>query len=250
MYKSIAPNDIAKQISAATNCKVPHFFIYAKDKTLDQVEPRGKSPVDRLVDIIPKYRFRFNAKVGGKFDYHMLMDNPNLIKTPHVEFIIQQYDEKISNLTRIYLHDEPDEKLPYQFQVLREEMLALATNEKYVVDAIILGIFFIRKSSHKGIFWDAFGDIVLENLKKNLSKQCAQMTLCSRCYSRFEPTDQYAKCPVCGTKHQNVRTGACIDCGEEFLVDSRNMTKIRCAICQREVDRRNTLKRVARFRGV
>ena len=236
-------------MSAATNCKVPHFFIYAKDKTLDQVEPRGLSPVDRLLDIIPKYRFRFNAKLGGKFDYRMLMDNPNLIHTPHVDYLIKYYDEKIHNFKRVCLSEYEVDKSTYQFQMLREEMFSLASNYKYVVDAIIFGIFHLRKSSHKSIFWDTFGGVVLENLKNNLSKQCSQMTLCSRCYSRFEPNDTYAKCPVCGTKNAGVRKSNCIDCGEEFSVDSRNTTKIRCSRCQKEVDLENNRIRVARHRG-
>ena len=236
-------------MSAATNCKVPHFFVYAKDKTLDQVEPRGLSPVDRLLDIIPKYRFRFNAKLGGKFDYRMLMDNGNLIHTPHVDYLIKYYDEKIHNFKRVCLSEYEVDKSTYQFQMLREEMFSLASNYKYVVDAIIFGIFHLRKSSHKSIFWDTFGGVILENLKSNLSKQCAQMTLCSRCYSRFEPNDQYAKCPVCGTKNAGVRKSNCIDCGEEFSVDSRNTTKIRCSRCQKEVDLENNRIRVARHRG-
>lgn len=250
LYKSIAPKDIAKRISAATNCKVPHFFIYAKDKDPEQVERRGKSPIDRLLDIIPKYRFRFNAKLGGKFDYRMLMSNPNLIHTPHVDELLAEYAIYVSKINSNVFDCEDDDRAPYQFQLLREHMFAMATNDLYVVDALIFGLFHLKKSHRKNMFWGAFGSIVLENLQRNLDLHVGDSVLCSRCCSRFTPSTYYLKCPVCGTKSGNVRVAPCIDCGEEFSVDARNTTKVRCSRCQKEKDRENGLKRTHKYRGL
>ena len=48
LYKPKRPNNINKTISKYTTSKVPHFFIYAKDKTRKQVEKRNNSIVNRL----------------------------------------------------------------------------------------------------------------------------------------------------------------------------------------------------------
>ena len=250
LYKSIAPKDVSKRISAATNSKVPHFFIYAKDKTVDQVERRGKSPIDRLLDIIPKYRFKFNAKLGGKFDYRMLMSNPDLIHTTHVDELIREYNIRVSKMDPNLFDCEEDDRAPYQFQLLREHMFLMATNDQYVVDALVFGLFHLKKTRHKNLFWGAFGEMVLENLQRNLELYANDSVLCSRCYCRFVPSTFDPKCPVCGTRSGNVRVAPCIDCGEEFSVDARNTTKVRCSRCQKEKDRENGLKRTRKYRGV
>jgi len=126
----------------------------------------------------------------------------------------------------------------------------MATNNKYVVDAIIYGIFYLRKSKHKKAFWGAFGDIVLENLKLNLSKQLDDMILCRRCFTRFVPTDEKRLCPHCGAKNIDIKYEKCADCGEEFAVDIRNANKTRCNRCQNHIEKENTRARVAKFRNM
>ena len=247
LYKSIPPKDIAKQLSAATNQLLPHFFIYAKDKNKSQVNPPNNSPVNRLKKIIPHFKFNFRRNKFGKFDFHMLMNNPTLLHTNHVDELIREYNRLASNIKASDNETDDNTYFP-QYLNLRNKLFEMATNNKYVVDAIIFGIFNLRKSKHKKAFWGAFGDIVLENLKLNLSKQCDDMILCRRCYTRFIPEDDRMCCPHCGSKHRDIKPVICVDCGEEFMVDIRNTNKIRCNRCQNYAERDNTRARVAKFR--
>jgi hypothetical protein len=41
-------------------------------------------------------------------------------------------------------------------------------------------------------------------------------------------------CKGCQESSSDMKTRWCIDCGKEFIVDIRNMTKCRCDECQHE----------------
>jgi hypothetical protein len=70
------------------------------------------------------------------------------------------------------------------------------------------------------------------------------------CCGRLFRKNRYRKyCHECA-QYQQVgdKLISCVDCGKEFSVDSRNMTKCRCDVCQQNADRENTRKRVQRYR--
>ena len=58
---------------------------------------------------------------------------------------------------------------------------------------------------------------------------------CEACGRLFRNNRYRKYCHEC-SKYQPIgdKTLECIDCGKEFTVDSRNMTKCRCDECQRE----------------
>ena len=68
-------NEIIKQY---TQYKVPHFFVYAKDKREEQVEPYNKCVVNLLDTIIENKRFSFKLSEFGKIDYKLMTKNPNI----------------------------------------------------------------------------------------------------------------------------------------------------------------------------
>ena len=66
---------------------------------------------------------------------------------------------------------------------------------------------------------------------------------CKRCGKLFKmhksaPGRQY--CKECGQNEEISRFKIlqCVDCGEDFVVDTRNMNKCRCDVCQHEEDKR------------
>ena len=59
LYKPERPKEIKKLISKYTKRKLPHFFIYAKDKKRHQVESINNSTVNKLLKIIPNPRVSF-----------------------------------------------------------------------------------------------------------------------------------------------------------------------------------------------
>jgi arsenate reductase-like glutaredoxin family protein len=73
LYKPIRPKNIDKIIKAHTKNKVPYFFIYAKDKTKEQVSKKNNSLVNRLEHFVPNQRLIFKSDQSEKFDYRNLM---------------------------------------------------------------------------------------------------------------------------------------------------------------------------------
>lgn len=95
----------------------------------------------------------------------------------------------------------------------------------------------------KKAFWTLFGDIVYQNICKNIDDSFVQ---CERCHKRFyrKRKDQIY-CDKCtGYQKKGVKTLICCDCGKEFEICGVVKNKKRCDICQNKRDKENNLKRV------
>ncbi|MED4623974.1 hypothetical protein [Bacillus velezensis] len=75
LYKPTRPEHVSQRINGflkgTYNRKVPHFFIYAKDKKRKNVRSRNDSVVNRLGEKIPNNRVNFK-RLAGEFDYTKL----------------------------------------------------------------------------------------------------------------------------------------------------------------------------------
>lgn len=72
---------------------------------------------------------------------------------------------------------------------------------------------------------------------------------CSKCGKLIKQSKKFGDlCKGCQESTTNMRTKWCIDCGKEFQIDSRNMTKCRCEQCQHVVDKEKTRQRVQKYR--
>ena len=245
LYKPIRPDWVNDIIRKYTTAKVPHFFQYAKGKTDEQVESRTQCTVDRIKPLYPRKKLNFNFKINniGKFDYKVLMHDPDIA-----------FNEEIANcfkdiVSKLNFNNVADEKL-YNYcsvyEVARQDILSLGENPLDIIDIIILDIFARRKTVSKKAFWTLFGDMVYINICNNLGDNCVPCKRCKRRFYRTRVTQVY--CPKCkGYQKIGTKTLSCCDCGAEFIVDARNMTKIRCDNCQVEVDIKKNRQRVKRY---
>ena len=72
---------------------------------------------------------------------------------------------------------------------------------------------------------------------------------CVKCGKLIKQSKKFGDlCKGCQESTTNMRTKWCIDCGKEFQIDSRNMTKCRCEQCQHVVDKEKTRQRVQKYR--
>jgi hypothetical protein len=73
---------------------------------------------------------------------------------------------------------------------------------------------------------------------------------CENCGILFRKNKNRKYCYEC-SKYQisGDKIVKCVDCGKEFSVDSRNMTKCRCEECQKIVNKEKTRLRVQKFRN-
>lgn len=63
----------------------------------------------------------------------------------------------------------------------------------------------------------------------------AKVSRCSRCGKLIKQSKKFGDmCKGCQEVNSNLKIKWCVDCGKEFQVDSRNMTKCRCDECQHE----------------
>ena len=75
------------------------------------------------------------------------------------------------------------------------------------------------------------------NYKNGGYKHCKG---CGRLFKMHKSSPGRLYCKECGQKEEasKFKVMKCIDCGEEFVVDSRNMTKCRCDECQHEENKK------------
>lgn len=246
LYKPTIPNEISKIISKYTKSKVPAFFTYAKNKNKEETEPVSNSCVDRIRKIYKKKNLKYNFKQDniGVFDYKTLMDNPDAT-------FIQAIADKFKDVSSTLNFNKTDDKKFFNkfsvYEKAKDDIMELGYDEKTIVDVLIIDLFYNRKTPKKKAFWTLFGDTVYENICKNIADN---FVMCNRCYKRFyreRPTQKY--CFRCqGYQKQRVKTITCCDCGREFEVDARNMTKTRCDKCQKTISKQKTRLRVQRFR--
>lgn len=77
----------------------------------------------------------------------------------------------------------------------------------------------------------------------------SKIVKCSRCGKLMKRSQKFSDvCKDCRDRNFAFRVKWCIDCGQEFQVDSRNMTKCRCEECQRKVNKEKTRQRVQKYR--
>lgn len=243
LYKSKRPKDVDIIIKKYTKKKLPAFFKYAKDKDDEQIKCINNSPVNRIFKLFPKKNLNFNFKNNniGKFNYELLMSNPNIETNKEIVFKYKSMARKLKQNITDYDKDGNYNSL---LTDIRNELLNLGYDEKYICDVLVKQLFGISKSINKRAFWSIYGDIVYDNICRNIDENYIQ---CGKCKTRF-----YVKkvgqtiCDEClqreidkveKLKRKRKKIIICRDCGKELEVDVRLMNKVRCDDCQFIVNR-------------
>lgn len=198
LYKPVRPKEISKLIHTYTKQKTPHFFIYAKDKTKEQVEEVNNSVVNRLERIIPNPIINFRGAKLGKFDYRMLMSNPNVNLNND---IIEKYTELDLNKRFMELGNANDLKSSdelYVYKDIKDKILEINDDSQYVTDVLIEYLYNHKKSNYKTTLWSSFGDVIVENLKINIESKLNNTIQCEVCATRIEAVNNQKKyCDSC-----------------------------------------------------
>lgn len=189
----------------ASSGKVPHFFIYAKDKTSRQVEPANSSVVNRLEKIVRSPNLRFEKRTLGKFDYRMLMHDPNTQITEGDMPVIEAFNGLSATCgNRLSEGESGRNSQGHVFRQIREAVLELDGDISHVTDLLVLQLFSIQNSKRKRVFWGCFGETVLENLRRNIDQNAI---LCECCGRRLLPTtNRQRMCSNCAEKQERVLT--------------------------------------------
>jgi arsenate reductase-like glutaredoxin family protein len=210
LYKPTRPKGIKEKITKYTKSKVPYFFMYAKDKTKEQVEVLNDSVVNKLNKIIKNPNLDFTA-IKGRFNYKKLMNNAKIEVDESNQYIIDKY--KQLDTKKSFMIDNNGEKqmldnMVYEYQKVRKEILELNTNVEYVVDVLINYLYCNKQNNKKITLWECFGDIMLNNLKNNLTKAFRKETMeCSECGVLIERKSNVTKyCEDCANNMEKENT--------------------------------------------
>lgn len=235
LYKPTRPDKINTLLTQVTNMKAPHFFIYAKKKQDSQVQKINGSVVNSLNHIIPNKRMSFAAKNLGVFRYEYMLSNPKQ-RVKLEQDVIDLYNEIEKEYRYSISFYEEDLNFAYIRDMIIRRFSRLPYSLEQSCDILVKHLFHSKQSKRKNVFWMAFGDIVLNNLRANIPEGTIRCKKCGECFVPSAP--QQKLCGNCQVYHPiGEKTMKCVDCGKRFTVDARNTTKIRCDNCQKEYRR-------------
>ena len=247
LYKPERPNYIHDKITAFTKGNVPHFFVYAKDKTDTQVEDVNSSFVNKLEHKIVNPRINCrnlkdsNGKKLGTIDYTKLVCNPDIkckisynkngaIDETKTDPMIVKYCElnqkyhfkinmKCVDLSNdVIINTDAKQKVFFKniANEIRYELSQFGYTDAEVTDILVKFLYHIKPSKHKDVLWFCYGGYIIENLKRNFN--------------------------------QTTKVIQCIDCGEWFEVSAKDNVTCRCDECYSEYRRMCVRENMKKYR--
>ncbi|ARJ76183.1 hypothetical protein G9362_15780 [Bacillus sp. EKM601B] len=162
LYKPTRPEHVSQRINGflkgTYNRKVPHFFIYAKDKKRKNVRSRNDSVVNRLGEKIPNNRVNFK-RLAGKFDYTKLKN-----KNTNLE-LDQEVSTRFNELYKLYSKQQKELGTKGICLQIKDELLKDYSKKK-VEDTMIVTVYtMLDRNKH----WKA-----KQQKKQNVSRQEAE----------------------------------------------------------------------------
>lgn len=221
--------------------KLPHFFVYAKDKDekqVDSVEPdnRNNSFVNKLEEIIPNPRLMFKSIGLSKPDAKVMMSD-KFASVP-VKFLGNGKVDKDTTHPVISRFEElnsesfvsidsliSDIDASNVTSMMRQRMFAgrvrgelwdigadNGLTERDIVDILVGYLYGYGRNAGKALLWLTYGDIIYENIS-----------------TTFKETEHAIEC---------------VDCGKWIMVSNYDTHTIRCTDCEAQHDRDR--KRISR----
>lgn len=209
LYKPEIPKNILQKYKVYSGKKVPHFFMYAKNKTTKQVEELGECNIDRITNVVKSNRIVFKDLLG-KYSYKMLMSNPDIdCKTDKADEILELYRElESTNLRKLSHVDfsilDIDEKkralLQIEFDTNKQRKMfvdIIGESKEYITDVLVK---LLQDDVNKDTLWRLFGEVIYSNLERNLKGT----KICCKCNTRFTINNNKMKyCESCAKKEKN-----------------------------------------------
>lgn len=187
LYMPTRPQEVDEIIKSYTKSKVPNFFIYAKDKTEEQVELPTASTMNKIASKIPDSKISYCDTIG-EFDYKVLMSGKYNLTEPQQKELVDIYDYWSKRRNSLFAHEPNNhinEEEMFVYQELHKRIVEEANKDiDYIVDGLVEYLYNNRKASKKQVLWACFGKEIVENTKKNLANADP---ICPICGKRFKP---------------------------------------------------------------
>lgn len=196
LYKPTRPEYVDEAIKDFTKKKVPHFFIYAKDKAHNQVESKNMSFVNKLDDSIKDVRLDFRSLQLGDIDYRLLMSNPRIQVNQKV---IEMY-KKLNKEWHFKLNqtDPEDNNYSWLRDDILKQMSVFGYSDSEIADMLVKELY-EKKRSYKHILWFCYGKYIVQNLTENISPRQTKYIQCVDCgeWIEVEVNSRTIRCQCC-----------------------------------------------------
>lgn len=201
LYQPERPANIDPIIQKHTQSKVPYFFMEAKQKSRKQVAPINSSTVNRIRGLLPTMRLSFNWDSCGKFDWRMLCSSTVIPRNDITQEIIDIFKRR-SRMMKFKIDDETNESnRTFLCEQLRTDLLAIHPDPHFVCDVLVRELFDPKHSSkRKIVFWECFGDEVVEHLRENVNQNQKMCTLCGKRF--YRESNRQVMCHRCSNKER------------------------------------------------
>ena len=198
LYKSTPPENIKNTIAKYVNKKLPAFFVYAKDKTAEQVEPTNDCIVNRIHSLYAEDNFKLKFEDRKRFDYRMLMRNPDIEVDDEV---LRTYSNMVSNI-KFKKNKDEDTNVTLVADIMLE-MQKLDYTQYEICDMLIKDMFkyheIFTNPRCKDFFFRIYGDIVYENILFNKPKYGYA---CVDCGVEIKRVNGKCRCTDCQAKYR------------------------------------------------
>ncbi|MGM9986076.1 MAG: hypothetical protein ACI35O_02500 [Bacillaceae bacterium] len=197
LFMPTRPDHINDRISKYVKRKVPHFFVYAKDKDKKRVEKANACTVNRLHRLIPNKRIKFE-EIAGEFDYKTLMTVKSRSVDDEIVNEYVKFDRKKDVLLKQYEQTQNSNVKMFVYQKFREELLNINGDGTYISDVLVKYLYSEKNSKFKTTLWETFGDALIKTMSRNLNgtKQC------EGCGTRIEGANGIKFCENCFKEHR------------------------------------------------
>lgn len=197
LWEAPMPKDLKKQFEDLTNGLLPTFFKYTKNK--DNVAPVNNSVVNRIAGLFKTKNLSFKKLDVNDSYFEKLLFQKDAEEDKRIS---NKYSELIANRGLLLKKQIKDEKSKFTqalaVKKFKEDMIAVESNVHKLVDTLLI---YTKGREGKSFIWEAFGDVILVNLKKSLGLTTIEK-VCS-CGVIFDTKSNRQKlCSTCSAENK------------------------------------------------
>lgn len=152
--------------------------------------------MNRIASKIPDPKIKFSKSIS-KFDYRMLMNLDYDFSVSQDNQVVKSYDYWNARQYLFNIEEDKHQKQEdiYMYQQIRHKIIEECDKDiNYIVNTLVAYLYTVRRSSQKKTLWACFGDIIVENLKRNID---GNTRVCNICGKRFVPKRVDQTCCSC-----------------------------------------------------
>ena len=251
LWRPTIPKDKKDIMKKYVGVDVPYFFMWAKDKKKDiDKEMVEDTTMYKIYKGIKDVRLTFSCFNNlDKINHEFLMNDTSVELDERIielyDRLCMSYNSKFSNLV-----NKDNDNLKTYIRLVKDKFSELEEDESKIADILTIYLYRdkIDKIKGKQIYWYVYGDYIVDNLRNNID---SDTKVCIKC-GRRERIGQIinGKCSECREeiKLTGMKKVICVDCGDEFKVESTQRRTKRCKDCQDKInkEKRKEIMRNAR----